>query len=93
MLCYQRFLGDLGYKLSIHPFAGKFTERFGYSPSFASALAYDSASCLFVSLQKNPARSELKETLLNFGSFEGLQSEFIFNQYGDVERKLFLTTI
>lgn len=74
-------------------FKGKFTKRFGYAPSFATALAYDAVSYLFAGLEKNPSRSGLKESLLKLGSFPGLQSKVVVDKYGDVERKLFLTVI
>ena len=74
-------------------FKEKFTKRFGSAPSFATTLAYDAASFLFAGLEENPSRTGLKETLLTLGSFPGLQSEMTVNQYGDVERKLFLTVI
>jgi len=35
----------------------------------------------------------LKETLLRIGSFPGLQSTITIDQYGDVERQLFLTVV
>ncbi len=74
-------------------FKKRFTKRFGSAPSFATTLAYDAASFLLAGLEKNPSRIGLKETLLKLGSFPGLQSEMKVNQYGDVERKLFLTVI
>jgi len=74
-------------------FAERFTKRFGYAPSFATVLAYDAAAYLFDGLEKNPVRSGLKETLLKLGSFRGLQSEVVVDDFGDVERELFLTVI
>jgi branched-chain amino acid transport system substrate-binding protein len=74
-------------------FKERFTKRFGYIPSFATVLAYDAASFLFAGLEKNPSRSNLKETLLNLGQFPGLQSNITVDKYGDVEREAFMTVI
>ena len=74
-------------------FAEKFAKRFGYAPSFATVLAYDAVSYLFEALEMTPSRHGLKEALLKIGSFTGLQSDVIVDQFGDVEQKLFLTTI
>jgi branched-chain amino acid transport system substrate-binding protein len=70
-----------------------FLQRFGYAPAFASVLAYDAASFLFAGLEKNPAREGLKASLLELESYQGLQSDFKVDRFGDVERKLFLTVV
>jgi branched-chain amino acid transport system substrate-binding protein len=70
-----------------------FQQRFGYAPAFASVLAYDATSFLFAGLATNPAREELKKSLLELGSYQGLQSQFKVDRFGDVERKLFLTVV
>lgn len=74
-------------------FKENFTRRFGSSPSFANTLAYDAASYLFAGLKRNPSASGLKEILINFRTFPGLQTEMLLDKYGDVERRLFLTVI
>ncbi len=74
-------------------FREKFIQRFGYAPAFANVLAYDAASFLFAALANNPGREELKKSLLEIGSYQGLQSQFKIDQYGDVERLLFLTIV
>jgi len=70
-----------------------FIQRFGYMPAFASVLAYDAASFLFAGLEKNPERQGLKKTLLDLGPFQGLQSQFKVDKFGDVERRLFQTVV
>lgn len=74
-------------------FKRKFTKRFGYEPSFATVLAHDAATCLFAGLERNPAREGLKPALLSVGTFAGLQSQFVIDRFGDVDRKLFLTVV
>ncbi len=70
-----------------------FIERFGYSPSFATALAYDAATFLFEGLEKTTERAGLREALLEMETFQGLQSKISIDKYGDVERQLFLTVV
>ena len=74
-------------------FKEKFLQRFGYAPSFASVLAYDATSFLLAGLESHPAREGLKKTLIELGSYQGLQSQFKVDRFGDVERKLFLTVV
>jgi branched-chain amino acid transport system substrate-binding protein len=74
-------------------FKARFVERFGYEPSFATALAYDAAVFLFAGLARNADPDTLKGTLLSIGAFPGLQSTITIDRYGDVERRLFLTVV
>jgi len=70
-----------------------FIKRFGYAPAFASVLAYDAASFLFAGLESNPGKEGLKRSLLEISSYQGLQSQFKVDRFGDVERRLFLTVV
>ena len=74
-------------------FKEMFSKRFGYAPSFASVHAYEAASCLFTGLVEKTSRRGLKEVLLKLDSFPGLQSKIEVDEYGDVDRKLFLTMV
>ena len=70
-----------------------FTEHFGYSPSFATVLAYDAATFLFKGLERTTERAKLRDALLEMDTFQGLQSKISIDEYGDVERQLFLTVV
>lgn len=74
-------------------FKEKFVNRFGYTPSFATALAYDAATFLFLGLKKQPSSEHLKKALLELQTFSGLQSPITVDPFGDVKRKLFMTVI
>jgi branched-chain amino acid transport system substrate-binding protein len=74
-------------------FKEAFKKRFGYEAGFASAHAYDSARVIFEALKKNADPSAIKETVIDTGTFQGLQSNIRFDRFGDVERELFLMTI
>lgn len=74
-------------------FHQRFTRRFGYKPSFATVLAYDAATSLLAGLEMNPQRAGLRESLLRLKTFQGLQSSFTIDPYGDVNRAQFLTRV
>lgn len=74
-------------------FRARFNKRFGYAPSFASVLAYDATSVLFAGLEKGLTGSNLKQAIIEQGTFQGLQSQIVLDRYGDVERRLFLTVV
>ena len=71
----------------------QFVSRFGYDPSFASVLSYDATMLLFKAIEQNPDPKQIKRSLLGMGTFPGLQSDFKFDQYGDVNRRLFRTIV
>ncbi len=74
-------------------FRKSFKQRFGYDAGFASAHAYDSANVLFEALRENSDPASLKETIRDKSVFEGLQAALKFDEFGDIERDLFLMTV
>jgi len=74
-------------------FLHNFEKRFGYKPSFAAVLAYESARLLVAGLERNPQREGLKEALLQTGSLEGLQGHVRIGRYGDAERQTYLGVV
>ena len=74
-------------------FLTNFEKRFGYKPSFAAVLAYESTRFLAAGLERNPRREGLKEALLRIGAFEGLQGAVRMGRYGDAERQTYLGTV
>lgn len=74
-------------------FKKNFVAMFGHEPGFAAVHAYDSASALFTALKKNPAPKLLKKTILEIGTFQGLQGELHIDRYGDATQEFFLMTI
>lgn len=74
-------------------FLAAFEKRFGYKPSFAGVLGYESAGYLLSALQHNPRREGLKQALLDVGSFPGLQGEIRFDRFGDAHRETYLAVI
>ena len=74
-------------------FLADFEKRFGYKPSFAAVLAYESATYLFAGLEHNPRREGLKTALGSIGSLQGLQGRVSINRFGDPDRATFLAQI
>lgn len=75
-------------------FVNAFEQRFGRKPSFAEVHAYDATRLVLVGLQKGARTGRaLKQELLQLERFEALQAPLRMDRYGDVERKLFLTSV
>ena len=74
-------------------FRKRFEERFGEAPNFAAAHGYEAALALFKALSKNADPKELKATILQQDTFEGVQEDFKVDKYGDPQRKRFLVTV
>ena len=74
-------------------FKKRFEERFGEAPNFAAAHGYEAALALFKALSKNADPQELKATILQQNTIEGLQGDFKVDKYGDPQRKRLLITI
>ena len=67
-------------------FRQNYIERFNREPGFAGVYAFDAANVVIEALKKRKDGQNLKETVLALRKFEGLQSPFSFNDFGDVRR-------
>jgi branched-chain amino acid transport system substrate-binding protein len=67
-------------------FRQAYLERFSREPGFPGVYAYDAANVVIEALKKRKDEQSLKETILFLRKFEGLQSPFSFNDFGDVSR-------
>lgn len=74
-------------------FRKSFTARFGYAPGFAAVHGYDAARVVIRSLARADGPRDLKRAMLEGGSYQGLQTRFTFDRYGDVEREPILMTV
>ena len=74
-------------------FKASFEQRFGYRPSSAAVLAYESVGYLSTALRHNQRPEALQQTLQEIDRFTGLLGEIRFNRQGDPQRQTFLTTI
>ncbi|MCM8712014.1 ABC transporter substrate-binding protein [Clostridium sp. SYSU_GA19001] len=75
-------------------FKAKYRARFGKEPSYGAALAYDSAMVLSYALKKTGGNSKgLSDALLETRNYTGLMGNFSFNEFGDVMRPFYLSSI
>ncbi len=74
-------------------FKESYLKRFGHLPNFASAHGYDCANVLFTALKKSKSSEKIKEAIINYDIFKGVQGKLSFNKYGDVKRDYFLMTV
>ena len=69
-------------------FAARYREKHGMEPDAAAMYAYEAMGILVEALRASPDTSpdSLKRTILQIGTFRGLQSEIVFDGYGDASR-------
>ena len=74
-------------------FRTAYEARFNRPVDFAAVLAYESAQVLAAALRKDPTRAGVRAALLGLGPIHGLQGDFAFDRYGDVQRRHFVMTV
>ena len=67
-------------------FRQTYLERFHREPGFPGVYSYDATTVVLDALSRRKGEQSLKETVLAVRTFEGLQSSFSFDDYGDVKR-------
>lgn len=67
-------------------FRKAYMERYQREPGFPGVHTYDAVQVLLTALRAQKEGQTLKETILSIRRFEGLQSEFSFDDFGDVSR-------
>lgn len=72
-------------------FREKYLKKYGAEPTFASVFSYESAMILFDAMTeaKSDDPEEIKNAIIKKGTYQGLQSEIYFNQYGDASRTIY----
>ena len=55
--------------------------------------AYDAATALMEALVRKSSGESLKEALIRYGPFEGLQQPILFDANGDTNRTMYFTEI
>jgi branched-chain amino acid transport system substrate-binding protein len=67
-------------------FRKAYMERYQREPGFPGVYTYDAVQVLLTALRAQKEGQTLKDTILALRRFEGLQSEFSFDDFGDVSR-------
>ena len=78
---------------SSQKFRQKYTKRFSRDPNFVSHFSYEAATILLDALKKDTAPLSLKNTIISTGEFQGTQGTITIDEYGDVQRPLFLMEV
>jgi len=63
-----------------------YLQRFEREPGFPGVNTYDAIQVVLTALRSQKPGQDLKEAILSIDQFEGLQSDFTFNRFGDAQR-------
>lgn len=74
-------------------FKRSFKKRFEREPNFASVFSYDSAQVLFYALSQSTSKDKLREIIIEKNEFDGLQTPFKIDKYGDVICPLYISVV
>jgi len=74
-------------------FRNAYRQRFGQDPGFPGILAYNATSVVLRGLQEKSDKQTLKESILGIGEFQGVQGNIVFDAFGDVKSRVFITRI
>ncbi|WXR62913.1 ABC transporter substrate-binding protein [Peptostreptococcaceae bacterium AGR-M142] len=71
-------------------FFEKYTSRFDKEPSYAAIFAYESVIVLNEAIKRKGTNiDKLKKEILKISVFDGLQGDFIIDEFGDVKREIY----
>ena len=74
-------------------FRNAYQKRFSQPPGFASVAAYDAMQAVLTALQRQTKEQSLKQALLTGGVNQGAQLQWSFNQFGDAQRRAYLSEV
>jgi branched-chain amino acid transport system substrate-binding protein len=63
-----------------------YRKRFGKAPVYVSVLTYDAGISVLTALARREGRMKMKQALLGFGPYDGLQQKISFDANGDAQR-------
>ena len=74
-------------------FQKRFAARFGYAPNYAAVHSYEAVRVIADALTTNPDPKQLKQTILQKKTFNGLTGSFTFDDFGDTIRGNYLLSV
>ncbi|MBN2440673.1 MAG: ABC transporter substrate-binding protein [Spirochaetales bacterium] len=74
-------------------FLSNYQNKYGKKPDFIASLGYNAAYVIIQTLKKNSHPKDVKQAILDIGTFEGLQGTIQFDTYGDCSLERFYLTI
>lgn len=89
-----QFMDPFSTNTAFKAFLKRFENRFGRPANFAALAAYDACLVAFQALELAQAqRRELKQSLLEQGTYQGLQQKINLDTFGDARRRSFIFKI
>ena len=70
-----------------------YRDRFHREPGFGGVIAFDAANVVLDALAQRREGRSVKETVLAARRFEGVEEPMLFNEFGEVKRRLFITVV
>lgn len=74
-------------------FRDAYFRRFQRDPGYSSVMAYDAATVIFDAMEKRTGGETLKQALVKYAPFQGLQQTVAFDAHGDAPRTVHFTRI
>ncbi len=74
-------------------FRDSYLERFGQEPGFAGIAGYDAGLVVIDAFSRKEKKASIKQTIIKQQEFQGVQQTITINQFGDADRKTFITVI
>lgn len=81
---FDRFDHSVRYR----QFHDAYLARFGREPGFGALAAYETGTVLVQAMAKRAWFESLKDALLKYGPYQGLQQTIQFDRFGDMTRKM-----
>ncbi|MDQ8021183.1 MAG: ABC transporter substrate-binding protein [Moraxellaceae bacterium] len=74
-------------------FVKGFEARFKREPGYATVASYDATTVALTALERRHDKQSLKEAVLTYGPYQGLQQQIAFDSNGDTRRKVYFSVI
>jgi branched-chain amino acid transport system substrate-binding protein len=83
-----------GYSPGVTEFNARFRARFGLTPYFGAALAYEAVMVAALALERAGCRrAGVDRALAGLGAIHGMHGDFAFDRFGDVRGPVFLCAV
>jgi len=92
-LIFTHYIDRFGAQPEYVRFRQKYLLKFGREPGYAGVTTYDAANVLFEALSRKREGQDLKDAILAIRTFDGLQDPIVFNEFGEAERKVFISVV
>ena len=74
-------------------FQQAYLARFGREPSYSAAASYDAVTVLVEALSRGSPSESIRDAVLRYQPYEGLQESIRFDEFGDSVRSAFFSTV